>query len=964
MSNDDDKTRIAPRSTSSKSEVRPDDVPATPDKTVFKPRPSSSADVSRQVPPSDSTVIQTPKPRPRAPASVVGDEGSKNETVSDKVITDKNAGDKTVMQPRQPAAKSAEVPSDRTVMKPRRPATNPTAQGSSPVSNNPSSKMSSPPKQASTADASETQDRTRIQPTSQPISAGFITVPPVNVSASARSASPQNNSSGAPDLLKGRFKFETILGAGGMGVVYKAKDMLKVEAQDRDPYVAIKLLGDEFKSHPEAFIALQRESRKTQKIAHPNIVNVYDFDRDGDTVFMTMEYLEGQPLDKLISKYKATGLPEEDVWTILEGISAALIYAHGENIIHSDFKPGNIFVSDKSFAKVFDFGIARAVSRAEKFEQSDDDKTVFDAANLGALTPAYASLEMLEGETPDVRDDIYALGCIAYEMFTGRHPFNRVHANEARRQKLKPARIQNIPKRQWKIIEKALAFEREDRIATVDEFWSQLTRKKASKIVSIFIGLVVIGLASVVAYQASYKPEVPVFDEAEAYSEIERKFLIDQNQADIKRLLQSLEFSSTWEENLWLAVSTLRKLLGTEDAWLLEQEQTSYQAYLDNIETRIKDEQFDRARQLVAHAIRYGGDDVKSNQLISRIKVAEESKKQRLAREKEQAKQQVEQQKVVAQKKADEKANDFEFTVALDTVNKQLTCRNTMAMRDIEVAVDKLRSLDQQRYQKEEGPLVQKLAACITKTGLTFPERATEFKKRALRIFPSNMVVSGIKIEPKDPCDPSLAGLGSRGARAVCRDNLVADGTSLGKGPALVVIPSKGSLPVFAIGKYELTQGEFNKYCETTKKCSANTSVDEKLPATGMSAAQIKAYLAWLSGVAERSYRLPTRAEWMYAARAESGKLDSNRNCRLDSRGIKKGDRLIAATSGEQNDWGLINYAGNARELVISGGMVQALGGSYETPMQECVVTKSDDHSGTADGISGFRVLREISAKN
>src|SRR5690606_7193219 len=123
-----------------------------------------------------------------------------------------------------------------------------------------------------------------------------------------------------------------------MGVVYKAKDLLKIEAQDRDPYVAIKVLSEEFKTHPEAFIALQRESRKSQRIAHPNIVNVHDFDRDSDTVFMTMEYLEGKPLDKLISQYRSTGLPEDDAWKILEGICAALIHAHAEQIIHSDFK--------------------------------------------------------------------------------------------------------------------------------------------------------------------------------------------------------------------------------------------------------------------------------------------------------------------------------------------------------------------------------------------------------------------------------------------------------------------------------------------------------------------------------------------------------------------------------------------------------------------------------------------------
>lgn len=281
-------------------------------------------------------------------------------------------------------------------------------------------------------------------------------------------------------LLKGRFVLEDLLGAGGMGVVYKAKDLLKVEAQDRDPYVAIKVLTDEFKAHPEAFMALQRESRKTQRIAHPNIVTVFDFDRDGDTVFMTMEYLDGQPLDKLIGQYRSVGLPASEAFKILEGISAALSYAHAQNIIHSDFKPGNIFVSDKGAAKVIDFGIARAVAKVEQREESSDDRTVFDAGNLGALTPAYASLEMLEGEAPDVRDDIYALGCIAYELHTGAHPFNRIHANEAKRQKAKAKRIPGLSKTEWHAIEKALAFERENRTSSVDLFWEEFARESKS----------------------------------------------------------------------------------------------------------------------------------------------------------------------------------------------------------------------------------------------------------------------------------------------------------------------------------------------------------------------------------------------------------------------------------------------------------------------------------------------------
>jgi hypothetical protein len=257
-------------------------------------------------------------------------------------------------------------------------------------------------------------------------------------------------------ILKNRFILEKVLGVGGMGIVYKAKDTLKVEAQDSDPYVAIKVLNNEFKKHPEAFISLQRESRKSQRIAHPNIVNVYDFDRDNTTVFMTMEFLDGSPLDQLIRQYKSTGLPTDDAFNIIKGMASALSYAHAEKIIHSDFKPGNVFVTKKGITKVFDFGIARAVAKAGHLDDNPEDRTIFDAGNLGALTPAYASLEMLEGKEPDVRDDIYALGCVAYELFTGEHPYNKVPADEAESQGLKPKRITNIKKTNGKLLKKRL----------------------------------------------------------------------------------------------------------------------------------------------------------------------------------------------------------------------------------------------------------------------------------------------------------------------------------------------------------------------------------------------------------------------------------------------------------------------------------------------------------------------------
>ena len=93
-------------------------------------------------------------------------------------------------------------------------------------------------------------------------------------------------------ILNDRFVLENTLGAGGMGTVYKAQDLRKVEARDNNPYVAAKILNADFKNHPDAFVTLQREASRSHLLSHPNIVTVHDFDRDGDTIYMTMELMK------------------------------------------------------------------------------------------------------------------------------------------------------------------------------------------------------------------------------------------------------------------------------------------------------------------------------------------------------------------------------------------------------------------------------------------------------------------------------------------------------------------------------------------------------------------------------------------------------------------------------------------------------------------------------------------------
>ncbi len=764
-------------------------------------------------------------------------------------------------------------------------------------------------------------------------------------------------------VLKGRFVLEELLGAGGMGVVYKAKDLLKIEAQDRDPYVAIKVLIDEFKAHPEAFIALQRESRKTQRIAHPNIVTVYDFDRDGDTVFMTMEYLDGKPLDKLIAQHRGVGLAQDEAVKILEGICAALVYAHGQNIIHSDFKPGNIFVSNKGIAKVIDFGIARAVAKVEHREESVDDRTVFDAGNLGALTPAYASLEMLEGKNPDVRDDIYALGCIAYELFTGDHPFNRVHADEAKRQKLKPKRIQGMKKRQWRAIERALAFERENRTQTVELFWAEFT--SADSHAGKYIVLALLLFAAAAGFYYQYKPEVvPTLSEDQVRSEIEQKLRLEIKKKALTDLYAQASFSPEWEAQVWAEVQELRQMLGKSDEWLIKQEGDFFKLYIQKITTALDDDDLQNAQTWHTNSIRYGNEKALLDELAAKIAAALEARKQkeleqqqqqeRLAIEQETVAKEKQQQLQVAQAQA-KQHSDFE--TALANVNKQLSCNSTIDMRDFEIAVTKLRTLNIARYNKEESVIVNGLAQCIRKIGATFPERAEVIKRQAIRVFNGNSVLEKILIAAKDPCGASLAGFGARGMGSSCRDKL----TGATKAPAMVVIPGKDGMKTFALGKFEISVDEMSEFCKQSGQCKTGPASEANLPVTNISAATINAYFKWLSDKSGRTYRLPTIQEWQYAAKATNNTPDPNRNCKLNSRGIQKGSALNKATLGAQNSWGVVNHLGNARELVAQrGGGYLAVGGSYDTEMQDCQFAKQETHTGAADPLTGFRVLREV----
>ena len=181
------------------------------------------------------------------------------------------------------------------------------------------------------------------------------------------------------DILANRFIIEARIGAGGMSTVFKARDLRREEARDRHPYVAVKTLNADILQREDSLQILQREAKKAQGLSHPNIVRVFDFDRDGSTLFITMELLEGPSLEEIIRENGLLGARLASLLPILRQVASALAFAHAEEIVHSDLKPANIIILSSGRVKVIDFGISRAIPIPN---QQTLDRTTFNVHAL------------------------------------------------------------------------------------------------------------------------------------------------------------------------------------------------------------------------------------------------------------------------------------------------------------------------------------------------------------------------------------------------------------------------------------------------------------------------------------------------------------------------------------------------------------------------------------------------------
>jgi eukaryotic-like serine/threonine-protein kinase len=223
-----------------------------------------------------------------------------------------------------------------------------------------------------------------------------------------------------PGARLGPYEIVSAIGAGGMGEVYRAKDT-NLERQ-----VAIKVLPDAVGQDPDRIARFEREAKTLAALSHPNIAGIYGLEKSQGTYALVMELVEGEDLSQRIARGP---LPLDEALPIAKQIAEALEAAHEQGIIHRDLKPANIKLRPDGTVKVLDFGLAKAMEPVSSMASNVSlSPTITTPAmtQLGVVlgTAAYMSPEQAKGKPADKRSDIWAFGCVLYEMLTGKRPFD------------------------------------------------------------------------------------------------------------------------------------------------------------------------------------------------------------------------------------------------------------------------------------------------------------------------------------------------------------------------------------------------------------------------------------------------------------------------------------------------------------------------------------------------------------
>ncbi len=217
--------------------------------------------------------------------------------------------------------------------------------------------------------------------------------------------------------LAGRYEVIEPIGAGGMGQIFRARDLRL------DRAVAVKILPEHLADDEEALSRLEKEAKALAALQHPNILTVHDFGSEDGISYVVTELLEGETLRARMSEKNAS-LDWREAVAFAAAVADGLAGAHAQGVVHRDIKPENVFVTKGGMVKVLDFGVARLAGGSIPVDELSRATTLAETAPGTLLgTVGYIAPERLRGLAADARSDLFALGCVLYEMLFGARPF-------------------------------------------------------------------------------------------------------------------------------------------------------------------------------------------------------------------------------------------------------------------------------------------------------------------------------------------------------------------------------------------------------------------------------------------------------------------------------------------------------------------------------------------------------------
>ena len=296
--------------------------------------------------------------------------------------------------------------------------------------------------------------------------------PESDASSSTASAPPNSDLEAAFKrdalALRERYQLEEVLAVGVDSIVYKARDARGDRHSSSTPVVAIKTLRPEVRDSAVALARLTREFRQGAALNHANLVRMHELANASGVWFIAMEWLEGNSLAALLYELQPNGLHPARALAILRACSRALAAAHERRIAHGDFRPGNVWLSPSDEVHVLGFGAE------QKRTSAASDGPVDEISLPYVATPSYASPEVLAGQLPDSRDDVFSIACVAYELLSGQHPFGRLNAVEMKASRLRIARPKGMSMRRWLALKRGMHWSRAKRTASVQLLLNRL----------------------------------------------------------------------------------------------------------------------------------------------------------------------------------------------------------------------------------------------------------------------------------------------------------------------------------------------------------------------------------------------------------------------------------------------------------------------------------------------------------